>query len=173
MDGQRRDRLWQRVAERAGDRDFSGWAGGGVRCRADQISVDAVAIGTGLAAAFAFPLRGGAIQLGTLSLYRRLPGPLAQDELADAAVLAELATTALLTDAAEEAADQAEWIKQDNPGHYDAVNIATGMLAAQLHISMEDAFLRLRAHAFSHNRPLLEVAQDVLNRSLHFETPQE
>lgn len=124
---------------------------------------------TGTGAVFAFPLHGGTIRLGTLDLYRRQPGELSPLGLADATDLAELATTALLTDANHrEAAVPAGWAQEDAPGHYEDVSVATGMLAAQLHISVENALLRLRSYAFSHNRPLLEVARDVRRRQLHF-----
>ncbi|AHH99221.1 hypothetical protein BC739_000422 [Kutzneria viridogrisea] len=120
----------------------------------------------GLAAAFSFPLQSGAIRLGVLTLYRGRAGPLATGGLMDAAVLAELATAALLADATGSKRERAQWIREDSSGHYDAFNVATGMLAAQLRISIEEASLRLRAHAFSHNRSLLEVAQEVLRRHL-------
>jgi hypothetical protein len=124
-------------------------------------------------AVFSFPLQEGAIRLGTLTLYRRRPGPLSADGLADAAVLADLATTALLTDSGDvtgDPEDVAPWARRDAPGHYDDVNVASGMLAAQLQISIEDAFLRLRAHAFSHGRPVLDVARAVLERQLGADT---
>lgn len=120
----------------------------------------------GAGAAFVFPLQAGAIRLGTLALYRRRTGALASDELADAAILADLATTALLTDAAARDPDAG----QPAAGRYDDVNVAIGMLAVQLKISVEDAFLRLRAHAYSRRRPLLEVARDVLERRLRLDS---
>jgi hypothetical protein len=42
------------------------------------------------------------------------------------------------------------------------------MVAAQLDISVGQALVRLRAHAFLYDRPLREVAQDVLARKLRF-----
>lgn len=129
------------------------------------------ATGNGAAAVFAFPLQTGAIRLGTLDLYRQRPGGLSPHELADAAALAELATTALLTDT--RGADIAPWARGTSPGHYDDVNIATGMLAAELRISLEDAFLRLRAHAFSHNQPILDVSRAILARELRLDTSQD
>jgi hypothetical protein len=125
----------------------------------------------GLAAVFALPIQGGAIRLGTLDLYRRRTGSLSADDLADAAILADLATAALLADAAP--ASGAAWTRADAPGHYDDVNVATGMLAAELSITIADAFLRLRAHAFSTGKPLLEVARAVLARQLQADSFQD
>lgn len=125
-----------------------------------------VASAAGVGAVFAFPLQEGAIRLGTLSLYRRRVGVLSADELADAAAFADLGTTALLTDAGNGSVEMAPWAREDAPGHYDDVNVASGMLAAELRVSIEDAFMRLRAHAFSHGQSLLDVAGAVLRRQL-------
>ncbi|QFU91861.1 GAF and ANTAR domain-containing protein [Amycolatopsis sp. YIM 10] len=126
----------------------------------------------GVGAVFAFPLQAGAIRMGTLTLYRRRPGALTASDLGDAAILAEMTTTALVADS-RGTETTASWAKEDTPGFYDEVNIATGMLAAQLQISLQDALLRLRAHAFSQHLPLTEVAQAVLNRQLRFDSPAE
>jgi ANTAR domain/GAF domain len=48
------------------------------------------------------------------------------------------------------------------------VHQATGMILAQLGVSAEDAFVRLRAHAFATRRPLADVARDVVARRLVF-----
>ncbi|NUS62351.1 MAG: GAF and ANTAR domain-containing protein [Saccharothrix sp.] len=114
----------------------------------------------GVAAVFAFPLQVGGIRLGTLDLYRRGPGGLSSDAVADALVLADVITLALL-----QHADRAG----DEPHRaisYQDVNMATGMLAAQLRISLEDAFARLRAHAFATDRSVVAVAGDVLARRI-------
>jgi GAF domain-containing protein len=128
---------------------------------------------SGAGAVFAFPLQAGAIKLGTLDLYRRAPGGLSSEGLADAVALADLAVTALLSDARTGDDPVALWARHDVPGFYEDVNVATGMLATQLRISLEDAMLRLRAHAFSHHLPLTEVARAVLNRQLRFDSSSE
>lgn len=111
-------------------------------------------LSAGAAAVFAFPLRVGGIRLGTLTLYRRRPGGLPADQVAVAAVLADLATHAMIEHTDAEGVHAAV--------SYDDVHIATGMLAAQLRITLQDAFIRLRAHAFAQNRSVLEVARDVV-----------
>lgn len=114
------------------------------------------------------PLQAGTTWLGTLDLYRRTPATLDAEHLADAVALAALTTTALLADAGGD--EVAPWARADLPGHYDEVNIATGMLAGRLDISLDDAMLRLRAHAFSHHLPLTEVAQAVLQHRIRPDT---
>jgi hypothetical protein len=43
------------------------------------------------------------------------------------------------------------------------------MVAAQLDVSVGQAFIRLKAHAFGNGRPLAEVAEDVVARKLRFD----
>ena len=52
--------------------------------------------------------------------------------------------------------------------HY-VVHQAAGMVAAQLDVGVGQALIRLRAHAFGHDRPLTEVAADVVARELRFD----
>ena len=48
------------------------------------------------------------------------------------------------------------------------VHQATGMISVQLGVSIQEALLRLRAHAYGSERPLGEVAEDVVARRLRF-----
>jgi hypothetical protein len=118
-------------------------------------------------AVFAFPLQVGAIRIGTLNLYRRRPGRLPADALADSAVLVDLATTALLEhfDATEHAA--LDWARPI--GSYQDINVATGMIAGRLRISLDDAFARLRGHAFADDRSVLKVARDVVELRINLD----
>lgn len=135
--------------------------------RADQVRWPAFAqAGTaaGVAAVLAFPLRAGGIRLGTLDLYRRRPGGLSPDAVADALVLADVITLALLR--------HTELVGEDERHRaisYQDVNMATGMLAALLRVDLEDAFARLRAHAFATSRSVVDVASDVLARRIPLE----
>lgn len=123
------------------------------------------AMTNGIGSVFAFPLQVGAIRVGTLELFGRRPGGLPQAAIADAALLAEFATAALLH-GAEEAERAGEDYAPRRVTSFQDVNVATGMLAAQLRIGLDDAFARLRAHAFATTRPLREVARDVLERRI-------
>lgn len=114
-----------------------------------------------LAAVFAFPLRVGGIRLGTLTMYRRSPGGLAPARVVDAALLADLATLTLLARVERAGPDGVA-----SAVSYAEVNVATGMLAAQLRIGLEEAFTRLRAHAFAEGRSVLDTARDVMARRI-------
>ena len=46
------------------------------------------------------------------------------------------------------------------------VHNAAGIVSAQQDISVTEALIRLRAHAFSNDRPLADVTHDVIARTL-------
>ncbi|WP_306323718.1 MULTISPECIES: ANTAR domain-containing protein [unclassified Streptomyces] len=119
-------------------------------------------------AVFAFPVRVGIIGLGALTGHRSRPGEMSIAQLTDAFHLAD--TLAQLTIATAAHADRPGTTLLDEPGlHFAEVHQATGMLAAQLDTGCDHALVRLRGHAFSHGRPLLEVARDVLTRRLRLD----
>ncbi len=118
----------------------------------------------GVRAMFALPLHVGAVRLGSLSLYRSTPGHLGEEEMAtalayaDAAVLVLLRLQEQMVPGLELHADLLE------PLSYRAeVHQATGFLSVQASVGLTEALLLLRAHAFAHDRPLLQIARDVLS----------
>ena len=126
----------------------------------------------GVRAIFAFPLHIGAIRLGVLDLYRDAPGELDLDDLTTALAIADAAALALL----RYAADQAPQFTDDDTDRSSyrlEVHQATGMIRVQLGVSIQDAFVRLQAYAFSHARPISEVAADVVARRLRVDTEDE
>ncbi len=128
------------------------------------------ALDSGAQAVFALPLQVGAIRVGVLDLYRARPGGLSPHELADALAFADTAGMLLLDTAAGTQPDTADlaWQRDDPTAHQAQVHQATGMILVQLGISAEAAFVRLRAHAYAHDRRLGDVARDVVERRLRF-----
>jgi GAF domain-containing protein len=131
----------------------------------------------GVRAVFAFPLRIGAISVGALIAHRDDPGPLAGDQLADALVLADAVTMFLLhrqnagpSPAGSPARPfQSGWEQTET--YRAEVHQATGMISVQLGVSLAEALARLRAHAYGNERPIAQVATDVVARRLRFDTP--
>jgi hypothetical protein len=127
------------------------------------------AVAAGARALFALPLQAGAIRVGVLSLYRALAGPLTPQQLADALVFADIALQ-LLLDSASGISGLAGYLPLDGMSDSRAeVYQATGMISVQLGVSLEEAFVRLRANAFAAGRPLDDIADDVVRRLLRFD----
>jgi ANTAR domain len=127
------------------------------------------AVAAGARALFALPLQAGAIRVGVLSLYRARPGPLMPQQLADALVFADIALQ-LLLDSSSGISELSGYRPLDGLSDSHAeVYQATGMISVQLGVSMEEAFVRLRAHAFAAGAPLDDIAGDVVGRLLRFD----
>lgn len=126
-----------------------------------------LAVEAGAHALFTLPLCVGTIRVGALALHRVQSGDLASTALADALVFAELALELLLDEQAGLPTGTTE--KTDGPPLLTPqVHQATGMIAAQLDVSMAVAFARLRARAFADRRALADVATDVVARRMRF-----
>ena len=124
-------------------------------------------IDIGARAIFGFPVRIGAARVGALNLYRDRAGPLSDDQYADALVMAEvIARTVLTLPAGTEPGSIPVELGTDI---HAAVHQAAGMVSVQLEISVADALVRLRAHAFAIDRPLNDVAGKVVARTLRFD----
>ncbi len=124
------------------------------------------ALQAGVRAVFGFPLRVGTVRLGALNLYRDRPGPLNDEQHADALVVADVAARWVLE--AQAGAPSGAVAKELEAGadfHF-AVHNAAGMVSVQEGISVAEALIRLRAFAFGNDRLLANVADDVVARRL-------
>lgn len=123
----------------------------------------------GIRASFAFPLVVGPARLGVLDVFRDAPGLLMGAYIGRALDFATLAT-AFLLDRQEDAGDG-----QTPPLLHGALESrlpiyqAQGMLSVQLGLTLPEALARLRAHAYTHDRTLSDVARDVVSRTLSME----
>jgi hypothetical protein len=127
------------------------------------------AVAAGVRAVFGFPVRVGAVGIGALNLYRDRPGPLTDDQYADALVLADVAAEFILLVQAEASPGELAAELESGASFHYVVHQASGMVSAQLEVSVEQALVRLRAHAFLTGIPLTDVARNVVDRTLRFE----
>lgn len=123
----------------------------------------------GVAAIFSFPLRIGAARLGALTVHRPLVIGMSDREHSDARAIAEIAAAAILwfqagVPAGALGAELSGLVRRGAVVHQ-----AAGMVSAQLDITLADALVKLRAHAFSRERPLTDVATDIVARSLRLD----
>jgi len=120
----------------------------------------------GARAVFGFPLRVGTVRLGALNLYRKRVGPLSDDQHADALVVADVAARWVLdAQAGAPSGAVAEELEAGADFHF-AVHNAAGMVSVQLGTSVTEALIRLRGFAFSNDRLLADVAEDIVTRRL-------
>jgi hypothetical protein len=126
----------------------------------------------GMRAVFAFPLQVGAARLGALDVFRVEPGPLTAGQLCDALTFADVAVTTLLDGQERAEPGTAADGLDEVMGQRAELFQAQGMLAVQLGVSLADAMVRLRAYAYAEDRPLGEVARDVVARRLSFDSGQ-
>jgi hypothetical protein len=127
------------------------------------------AIDAGVRAIFGFPLQVGAVRLGALNLYCDRPGPLSDAQHADAVVMADVAAQAVLVLQANAPPGKLAAELESGANFQYVVHQASGMVAAQLGVSVGHALIRLRAYAFGNDRPLTDVARDVVDRRLRFD----
>jgi hypothetical protein len=124
----------------------------------------------GIRGVFAFPVIAGAARLGVLTVYRREPGPLQSDQVADALVFADAIFVLALDHRQGVSADLDEVIETAFTARRAEVHQAAGRLASQQRISVTDALARLRAHAYSSGLSLHTVAIDVMADRLQLDS---
>ncbi|MFC9004519.1 GAF and ANTAR domain-containing protein [Streptomyces microflavus] len=115
---------------------------------------------------FCFPLAIGAIRVGVLTATRRQVSALTRQQSDDALALGAALTHSYLSGEP----DRLHLPPYDD-FHHTVVHQATGMLSVQLQVPLAQALLRLRAHAYAKNRPITDIAQDVVDRRLRLSPP--
>jgi hypothetical protein len=123
----------------------------------------------GVRAVFGFPLCIGAICLGALSLYRDHPGPLTDAQTSDAHLMASVAARAVLSMQAGAPQDKIgdELVREAT---FDfAVHQAAGMVSVQGSMSVGDALVALRTHAFTNDCTSSALALQIVARDLCFD----
>jgi hypothetical protein len=127
------------------------------------------ALEAGVRAVFGFPLQVGAVRLGALNLYCDAPGALSDEQHRDALLMADITAQALLLLQADAPSGTVAAALDEHAEFQYVVHQASGMVAAQLDVTVGQALLRLRAHSFGNDRHLTDVARDVVARRLRFD----
>lgn len=126
------------------------------------------ALDLGAAAVFSFPLTVGVVRLGSLDFYRVEPGPLSDVQVSDALILTDLATQTIMHELDGHLQEDTSWLADPHA----EVHQASGMVQVQLGTTTDEALLRLRAHAYTHQLTISEVAHRIVTRQLRL-TPED
>lgn len=123
-----------------------------------------------IGALYAFPLYVGNLSVGSVDLYMHASRRLSDKTVGDVSVLAEIVSRQVLRRALDEVNRADEGMAGGKYSRRE-MHQASGMVAAQLGIGVDDALLVLRAHAFSSGRSIAEISADVIGRRLDFSPP--
>jgi len=112
--------------------------------------------------------------VGAIDLYRSRAGGLDDAEIESALIVAGLAAMVVATDQGDDRIrvvdDPPFESAVDEPWAFPAsVHNAAGMTSVQLGLSIDEAFVRLSAHAFASGRSLRDVADEVVARRIRLE----
>jgi hypothetical protein len=127
----------------------------------------------GARAVFGFPIQIGAIVFGALSLYRDRTGPLSEKQSSSAYLMASVIGRAVL---AMQAGAPRGTIADELQGQstFDvSVHQAAGMLSVQAKLSVKDALVMLRSHAFVVDMPPSELAHRIIDGGTRFDLDAE
>ena len=127
------------------------------------------AIEAGVRAIFGFPLHIGEIRLGALNLYRDSPGALTAEQHANALAMADIVTRSILVMQANASPGQLALELEQGAELEVAVHQASGMVAAQLGVSVTQALILMQARAFASHQPLRVLAAEVVARRIRFD----
>jgi hypothetical protein len=126
------------------------------------------AVNLGARAAFAFPLQAAGVAFGVLELYRASEGSLTDAELHTALLIVTAADHLVLDELSRSTRSGSGVLGPGRSGSHPEVHQATGMVAVQLGVPMQEALSRLRAAAYSSDQTIDEVSRDVVSRARRF-----
>jgi hypothetical protein len=121
----------------------------------------------GFASVHALPLRLRDEVVGALNLFRVLIGNLNEADAGVAQALADVATIGILQERAVREGHVTVDQLQTALNSRIVIEQAKGMLAEKAGIDMPQAFARLRSYARDHSQRLSDVAQTVIDGTLH------
>jgi hypothetical protein len=126
------------------------------------------ACAAGAAAVVSLPLHVGLTRLGAMDIYRDTRGGLSDADLRDALRLSGALTQVLLRN--QPYGLEPEPVPAEVGQRFGIeVYQASGMVMVQVDVDAAEAMARLQAHAYAVDRPLPDVARDVVARRLRLE----
>ncbi len=130
------------------------------------------ALSRGVAAIFALPVGVGAARLGVLGLYRDQAGALSGDQIDTLLLYADAALMLALDERGGLTPSTLDLLGAAFNERRAEIHQAVGMVSVQLGVSVTDALVALRAHAYAEGLTIAHVAADVVARRLSFSPPE-
>lgn len=124
------------------------------------------AVQRGFRSVQALPMRVRGETVGAMNLFRAQAGRMGEADLSLGQGMADIAAVALLQ---ERTVRESRGVVAELQGALNSrvvIEQAKGLLAESAQIDVDEAFIRLRAHARDHNRKLADVAGDLMEGRL-------
>lgn len=137
-----------------------------LRATDDLVRFRPRALDAGITAVYSFPLRIDGIAVGALNLYRTRASTLDDETARTAQLLADLATTYLLSADAVGRTTKLAGQLQHALDSRIVIEQAKGKLSAEWGVDVITAFERLRRHARNHQQSLRATATDIVDGRL-------
>lgn len=128
------------------------------------------ALESGVSGVFAFPLHIGATSFGVFTVYTSGNGGLDHDLLGMALTFAEIATEILLDGDSAPADGSLHPGVEAVLGYRAEIYQAQGVVTVRLGINLAESLVRMRAHAFSHDQTLAELAALIMSGDVGLES---
>lgn len=125
------------------------------------------ALELGACAVFAFPLQAGSGVVGVLTVYHDVAGMLSDEQSADGRELARMLPAIMSKIQARSPDPLPVGVLSDHHAHRAEVHQASGALAVQLGVGVDEALDRMRAHAYANDVTVRQVAREILAHRLH------
>ena len=94
---------------------------------------------------------------------------LGDEQFEDALAVAHVASRTVLGWQSVAGPGSLAWQLEHVPVHRAAVHQASGMVSVQAEVSIADGLVMLRAYAFAEDRPISEVAADVVKGAIRLD----
>lgn len=121
-----------------------------------------------IGAIFAFPLTFGPLEIGAVDLYSTSPMTLTAAQQTQSIALSSIVSRILLRHAIGDTTP-----RETTTFSRRLIHQATGMVLAQVGTTADDAYLIIQARAFADNRPMRDVAEDIIERRIRFAALRE
>ena len=124
------------------------------------------ALRSGVRASYTFPLQLGAMRFGVLTFYADTARTMGAPELIHCLIFAEIATEILLEGSAAGNTDPAGRGLQQALQFRNEIYQAQGMVMVALEVTLVEALARMRAHAYTLDLELNDLAVGILDGSI-------
>jgi len=115
---------------------------------------------------FAFPLSVGPLRFGAVDLYSAEPVSLSDAQAQQAGAMAEVVSRHVLRRALSTIGGADGNVVSAYSRRL--IHQASGVVLAQIDVSADDARLVIQSQAFASSRPMMEVAQDIIDGRVRF-----